>query len=158
MQDGAVGCKSKELFIADGSTRTGVTVEIAPGDGNGLVCLAGTSGNTLLDDGVVGDNSTNICTYTIGGLLPNETYTLYLYATHNARFTVGGTDAVVDRYWFSNTACDHAQVKVAADSNGKIIGTFRSHADGQSVAFNGLQVAGAAFAPYIPRMTLILFR
>ena len=158
LQDGAVGCKSKELFIADGSTRTGVTVEIAPGDGNGLVCLAGTSGNTLLDDGVVGDNSTNICTYTIGGLLPNETYTLYLYATHNARFTVGGTDAVVDRYWFSNTACDHAQVKVAADSNGKIIGTFRSHADGQSVAFNGLQVAGAAFAPYIPRMTLILFR
>ena len=158
LTDGSAGCKSKELFAANGSTRTGVTVEITPGDGHDLACAAGSSGNALLDDGVVGDSSTEICTFTIGGLLPGETYALYLYATQNARFTVGGTDVTADRYWFSNAARDHAQARVAADANGKIVGAFRSYGEGQSVKFCGIQVAGTAYAPYIPRMTLILFR
>ena len=158
LSSGAAGCKSKELFATDGSTRTGVTVEIVPGVGHDLACAAGSSGNALLDDGVVGDSSTEICTFTIGGLLPGETYALYLYATQNARFTVGGTDVTADRYWFSNAAHDHAQARVAADANGKIVGTFRSYGEGQSVKFSGIQVAGTAYAPYIPRMTLILFR
>ena len=158
LTDGSAGCKSKELFAANGSTRTGVTVEITPGDGHDLACAAGSSGNALLDDGVVGDSSTEICTFTIGGLLPGETYALYLYATQNARFTVGGTDVTADRYWFSNAARDHAQARVAADANGKIVGAFRSYGEGQSVKVCGIQVAGTAYAPYIPRMTLILFR
>ena len=158
LSDGAAACKSRELFLADGSTRTGVTVEIAPDAGHNLACFAGTSGNALLDDGVAGNSSTNICTFTIGGLLPDEPYTLHLYATQKAKFSVGGVDAAADRYWFSRTACDHAQAKVVADSNGKIVGTFRSYAEGQGVSFNGLQIAGAAFGQYIPRMTLILFR
>ena len=158
LSNGAAGCKSKELFAADGSTRTGVTVEVVPAAEHDLVCTAGSSGHALLDDGVVGDNSTNICTFAIGGLLPGETYALYLYATQNARFTVGGTDVTANRYWFSNAARDHAQAQVAADANGKIVGTFRSYGDGQSVTFSGIQIAGAAYAPYIPRGTLILFK
>ena len=158
LSNGAAGCKSKELFAADGSTRTGVTVEVVPAAEHDLVCTAGSSGHALLDDGVVGDNSTNICSFTIGGLLPGETYALYLYASQNARFTVGGTDVTVNRYWFSNAAYDHAQARVAADANGKIVGTFRSYGEGQSVTFSGIQIAGAAYAPYIPRGTLILFK
>ena len=158
LSDGAAACKSRELFLADGSTRTGVTVEIAPDAGHNLACFAGTSGNALLDDGVAGNSSTNICTFTIGGLLPDEPYTLHLYATQKAKFSIGGVDAAADRYWFSRTACDHAQAKVVADSTGRIVGTFRSYAEGQGVGFNGLQIAGAAFGQYIPRMTLIIFR
>jgi len=158
LEDGAASCQSRELVMADGSTRTGVTVEIAPGGGIGLACLAGTSGNALLDDGVAGDSGAEICTFTVGGLIPGEAYTLYLYATQNAVFTVGGTDAAVDRYWFSNTACDHARMKAVADSDGKIVGTFRSSDEGQIAVFSGLQIVCAAFAPYIQSGTVIVIR
>ena len=139
-----------QLKLADGITRS--TVRFSMSKVGGLLhgdCRVwdGANLNPLLDDYVyiLPGDVPNSNAFTISGLVPNATYTLYFYCH-------AGTDATPGRFTIKGLVYDSVNTWVisgdyaecpgiTADGNGVIAGDFSRATSGAAVV-NGLQIVG----------------
>ena len=132
---------------ADGTTPRNVTVALS----GAVSAASGSSGCAMLDTGTAGS-----CTFSVSKLTPNAAYTLYLYGTGDAAFTVGGETKGLDGLWFrSDYEPCFARFEATADSSGEISGTFAASATGD--AFSGLSLVGE-FPEYVPGAFVLVVR
>ena len=112
---------------------------------------SGSTGCALLDSG-----ASDSCSFTVSKLTPNAAYTLYLYGTGDAAFTVGGETKSLDGLWFRTDyePC-FVRFEATADANGEISGSFAATATGD--AFSGLSLVGE-FPEYIPGAFVLMLR
>ena len=143
---GGTEATKQNLRMADG-VRSTVTLAITHG-GEAIATGVRESDVALLTSGIRSENTTDVYTFTLGGLTPQATYRLCLYGRaidqnqSRPQFTVGSTTTYADGTWFQKGIADLGIIDAKADANGEIIGTFRS--SGQTtVDFFGLQVGGS---------------
>ena len=173
--DGAANVESRQLYLSDGTNRTGVQLAVQRDDGEVAASAANLATDTaaaaLFADGIVSTNSTDTYSFTLTGLLPNTSYECYFYsrALTNAppatsasivrgMFTAGGATATSENTWFADSFGDYARLDVRSNADGEITGSFRSVSATDSAFWCGLQILGPGFAPYIPKGSTIIFR
>ncbi len=132
---------------ADGTTPRNVTVTLS----GAVAAASGSTGCAMLDTGTA-----DSCTFTVSKLTPGAAYTLYLYGTGDAAFTVGGETKSLDGLWFRTDyePC-FARFETTADANGEIAGSFAASATGD--AFSGLSIVGE-FPEYVPGAFVMVLR
>jgi hypothetical protein len=173
--DGAANVESRQLYLSDGTHRTGVQLAIARGAGEVAASATNiatdTAAGALFADGIVSTTSTDTYSFTLTGLLPNTSYECYFYsrALTNAppatsasvvrgKFTVDGATATSDKTWFADSFGDYARLDVRSNADGEVTGTFRSASATDSAFWCGLQILGSGFGRYVPKGSTIIFR
>ncbi len=132
---------------ADGTTPRNVTVTLS----GAVAAASGSTGCAMLDTGTA-----DSCTFTVAKLTQNAAYTLYLYGTGDAAFTVGGETKFLDGLWFrSDYEPCFARFETTADANGEITGSFAASATGD--AFSGLSIVGE-FPEFVPSAFVMVLR
>lgn len=156
---GGTEASKQNLRMADG-VRSTMTLAITHG-GAAIATGARESDVALLTSGVRSENTSDVYTFTLGGLTPNAAYRLCLYGRaidknqSRPQFTVGGTTTYADGTWFQRGIADLGIIDAKADANGEIIGTFKS--SGQTtVDFFGLQVGGTFEAAPPTGMSILI--
>lgn len=166
--DGSSNVESRQLYLSDGTDRTGVQMTVVRADGEIAASASGTATDTmaasLFTDGIVSSNTTDAYSFALTGLLPDTIYELYFYSRAldgatvvNGVFEVCGADVTATRTWFAGEGGDYARINARSDANGAISGTFRSASEA-SAFWNGLQILGPGFTPYVAKGTIIIFR
>jgi len=171
----AATAKFSRTHLAGSGERTGMTLTLAHGDAP-IVANAGNTNTTdvsdaaaLFVDGIVSATTNDVYTFTIAGLQPGGEYMLGFYSrtrtsskaqasaetTRNGVFTAGGASDKSTHPWFSEAFGDFANLKVKADAEGVVTGTFNSAVDAPAY-WNGLQVEGPGFAAPQPGMSIIV--
>ncbi|MBR3087333.1 MAG: hypothetical protein IKH04_13130 [Kiritimatiellae bacterium] len=140
---------------ADGTTRRNVTVALersSPG-----AAASGATGCAMLDTGVSSTGAADATAFTVSGLVPGAAYTLYLYGTGDAAFTVGGESKGLEGQWLRSD-CEpcFARFDAAADASGKIAGSFAA-STAEGAAFSGLSIVGE-FPQYAPSAFTLVIR
>ena len=173
--DGAANVESRQLYLSDGTHRTGVQLAVVRGEGEVAASAANlatdTAAGALFADGIVSTNKADTYSFTLTGLLPNTDYECYFYsrALTNAppatsesivrgMFTAGGGTATSENTWFADSFGDYARLDVRSNADGEIAGTFRSASATDSAFWCGLQILGPGFGPYVPKGAVIIFR
>ena len=148
----AGAAKVENCREADGTTPRNVTVTLS----GAVAAASGDTGCDLLDTGAASSGASDSCSFTVAKLTPNAAYTLYLYGTGDAAFTVGGETKGLDGLWFRTDyePC-FARFEATADANGEISGTFEATATGD--AFSGLSLVGE-FPEYVPGAFVLVVR
>ena len=140
---------------ADGSTRRNVTVALERSSAG--AAASGATGCAMLDTGVSSTGAADATAFTVSKLVPGAAYTLYLYGTGDAAFTVGGETKGLEGQWL-RADCEpcFARFDAAADASGKIAGSFAA-ASAEGAAFSGLSIVGE-FPEYVPNAFVIVVR
>ncbi len=173
--DGTANIESRQLYLSDGTHRTGVQLAVQREEETVAASAANLATDTaaaaLFADGIVSTNSTDTYAFTLTGLLPNTSYECYFYsraltntppATSESivrgMFTAGGATATSENTWFADSFGDYARLDVRSNADGEITGSFRSVSATGSAFWCGLQILGPGFGPYIPKGSTIIFR
>lgn len=141
---------------ADGDTKRNVAFALTRSSGAAIAAASGSTGCALLDAGAASTGTDDAYAFTVSKLTPNAAYTLYLYGTGDALFTVDGETKGLDGLWFRTDyePC-FARFEATADANGEISGTFAATATGD--AFSGLSLVGE-FPEFVPSAFVISIR
>lgn len=153
---------SRQLRLADGRGRTGVIVTLQDATSGILRTRLEEGGHALQGDGVLSDGSSDVCAFTVSGLLPGASYDFWLYS-HDAaggpgRFTLQGGAASSTHPWFNAEGGDCALISATANEEGVVTGTFCGSAPDKSAVFTGLQIAGPGFGVYKPKGVALYIR
>ena len=160
VEDGAAEAVSRE-HVRD-SAGVSVTARLAFSRVNGdiVATAANVVGSSkapaLLQDGVVSAGKNDPYAFTVSGLLPGKTYTLWFYSRRLANasqvstnaagtFTVNGVSDTATHPWFTSSFGDYANLTVVADAEGCVTGTFASSKDDAAACWSGLQITGPGF-------------
>lgn len=142
---------------ADGTTPRNVALSLARSSGAVISAASGETGCDLLDTGVSSTGDADGYSFTLSKLTSGAAYTLYLYGTGDAAFTVGGETKALEGQWFRTDyePC-FARFEATADANGEIAGTFAA-SSASGAAFSGLTLVGE-FPEYVPSAFIITLR
>ena len=115
------------------------------------------TGCAMLDTGAASVGAGDAYAFTLSKLVPGASYTLYLYGTGDASFTIGGETKALEGQWFrTDYAPCFAQFAATADANGTVSGTFAA-SSATGAVFSGLTVVGD-FPDYIPEAFILVVR
>ncbi len=141
---------------ADGTTPRNVTLALTRSSG-AISTASGSTGCAMLDTGAASVGAGDAYAFTLSKLVPGASYTLYLYGTGNASFTIGGETKALEGQWFrTDYAPCFAQFAATADANGTVSGTFAA-SSATGAVFSGLTVVGD-FPDYIPEAFILVVR
>ena len=142
---------------ADGTTPRNVALSLARSSGAAISAASGATGCDLLDTGVSSTGDADGYSFTLSKLTSGAAYTLYLYGTGDAAFTVGGETKALEGQWFrADYEPCFARFEATADANGEIAGTFAA-SSASGAAFSGLTLVGE-FPEYVPSAFIITLR
>ena len=142
---------------ADGDTPRNVSLSLTRSSGAAIAAASGSTRCALLDAGAASTGTGDAYAFAITDLTPNAAYTLYLYGTGDALFTVGSESKAPDGLWFrSDYEPCFARFEATADANGAIAGTFAASSE-NGAAFGGLTILGE-FPDYNPEAFVITIR
>ena len=158
----AASASVRNCVEGDGTTPRNMAVTLTRDSGTAIA--KGSSSDAQFFSYVSSTGTSDTYTFSIGNLMKNKPYTLYLYSAKssstndfgNAAFTVGGVTKSVEETWIGDGLKTVTRFNVTSDANGTITGTFAA-ADANGGAFNGLTLVGELPA-YVATGTTIIVR
>ena len=158
----AASASVRNCVEGDGTTPRNMAVTLTRDSGAAIA--KGSSPDAQFFSYVSSTGTSDTYTFSIGNLMTNKLYTLYLYSVKssstndfgNAAFTVGGATKGVEETWVGDGLKTLTRFDVTSDANGTITGTFAA-ADANGGVFNGFTLVGDLPA-YVATGTVIVVK
>ena len=156
LHPGAASSAIAKNCSEDDGTKRNVSMSITRSSGAAIATANPQTGCAMLDSAVASTGAGDAYAFTISRLEPNAAYSLYLYGTGDASFTVGGETKGLEEPWCAKETDVLARFDVTADANGEVSGIF-SATSASGATFGGLTIVGE-FPTYTPPGMMLILR